>query len=287
MTTYGLWVKKFFQDRNGVVGMMILLILFVIAIFPSYIAPYPEDAGAVIHAKERLQPPSLKHLFGTDHIGKDIFSRIIFGARVSIMITGIAIGGALLIGTIMGLIAGYYEGWIGLVIMRIADIFVSLPRIIMALVIVAALGAGIRNAILALTITYWPFWTRIIYANVVSLKKSPFIEATRALGASTSRIVFFHILPNILPNVIVRTTIGMGGTILTAAVLSYVGLGAQPPTPDWGLSLATSREYLPGAWWYALFPGLAILFTVMAFNMLGDALRDILDPRLRISGKGR
>jgi len=220
-------------------------------------------------------------------MGRDIFSRVIFGTRVTIMITGIAIGSALFIGTAVGLVAGYYEGWIGLLLMRIADIFVSLPRIVMALVIAAALGPGIKNTILALTVTYWPFWTRVVCANIVSVKKSVFVEATKGLGASTNRILFLHMLPNIAPDVIVRTTIGMGGTILTAAVLSYVGLGAQPPTADWGLDLASSRTYLPAAWWYALFPGLAILLAVMAFNMFGDTLRDVLDPRLRVSGKGK
>lgn len=287
MTTYGLWIRKFLKDRNGVLGVVILVILLVAAIFAPYVAPYPGDFTAAMHVQERLQQPSLGHLFGTDHMGRDIFSRVIFGARVTIMITGIAIGSALLIGTTVGLVAGYCEGWIGLLLMRIADMFVSLPRIVMALAIAAALGPGIKNTILALTVTYWPFWTRIVYANIVSVKKSAFVEATKALGASTNRILFLHMLPNITPDLIVRTTIGMGGTILTAAVLSYVGLGAQPPTADWGLDLASSRRYLPAAWWYALFPGLAILLAVMAFNMFGDTLRDVLDPRLRVSGKGK
>jgi peptide/nickel transport system permease protein len=198
----------------------------------------------------------------------------------------IAIGLALILGTVAGLFAGYYEGFVGQAVMRTADIFLSIPQIVMALVIVAALGPGINNTILALSITYWPFWSRVVYADIVTLKKSAFLEAAHAIGARTGRIIFLHMLPNIAPNIIVRTTIGMGGTILTMAVLSFVGLGAQPPIPDWGLDLATSRGYLPTAWWYSLFPGLAILVTVMAFNMFGDTLRDVLDPRLRISFKG-
>jgi peptide/nickel transport system permease protein len=284
MTVYGLWIRKFLKDRNGVFGLIILVALVVTALFGSYMAPY-KDSVYGISPKNRLEPPSLKHIFGTDHMGRDIFSRIICGARITIIISGLATACALLMGLLWGLIAGYYESWIGMIFMRIADIFISLPAIVMALVISVALGAGIGNAILALSITYWPFWTRVVYANILYVKKSPFIEATKASGAGTLRILFLHILPNIAPAVIVRTTIGLGGTILTAAVLSYVGLGAQPPTPDWGLDLASSRSYLPTAWWYALFPGLAIFFTVMAFNMFGDTLRDILDPRLRISGQ--
>jgi len=287
MTSYSLWINKFLEDRNGVLGVVILLMLLGAAIFAPYLAPYPQDFTVTLHPREKLQPPSSKHLFGTDHLGRDIFSRVIFGARVTLMIAGVAISGALLIGTVVGLTAGYYEGWVGSLLMRITDIFVSLPRIVMALAVVAALGPGIRNAILALTITYWPFWARVAYANVVTLKKSPFVEATKALGASSNRIVFLHMLPNAAPGLIVRTTIGMGGTIITAAVLSFVGLGSQPPTADWGLMLAFSREYLPAAWWYSLFPGLAIFLVVMAFNMFGDTLRDVVDPRFRISGKGK
>ena len=285
MTTYKLLIRKFFQDRNGVIALIILSILFVAAIIPSSLAPHPDDFGATINPRERLEAPSPKHLCGTDHMGRDIFSRLIGGARVSLMLCGIATGSALLIGTLVGLIAGYYEGWIGLLLMRISDIFVSLPQIVMALVIVAALGAGIKNAILALAVTDWPVWSRVVYADVISIKKSPFIEAAKALGTGTTRIMFLHILPNIVPNIIIRSTIGMGGTILTAAVLSYVGLGAQPPISDWGLDLSSSRAYLPTAWWYALFPGLAIFLAVMAFNMAGDTLRDVLDPKLRRSRK--
>lgn len=280
MKTYQLWMRKFARDRNGVASLVILLILLVCALLASVVAPYPPTE---INPRERLQPPSWRHLFGTDNMGKDILSRIIYGTRLSLLVAGTTVLAATAIGTLVGLLAGYYEGWLGMVLMRLADVFVSLPRIVMALVIVAALGPGIRNVILALTVTYWPFWSRIVYTNVISLKKSPFMEATRGLGASAPRIIFLHLLPNTLPDLITRTTISLGGTILASAVLSYVGLGAQPPTADWGLDLSIAREYLPNAWWYALFPGLAILLTVMVFNMLGDALRDVLDPKLRVS----
>jgi len=284
MSTYRLWLKKFLRDKNGVAGLVVLLILIIFAIAPTFVAPY---SPTEINPRERLQPPTWRHLFGTDNMGKDMFSRVIHGARLSLLVAGLTVLMAMAIGTLVGLVAGYYEGWLGAILMRVADVFVSLPRIVMALVIVAALGPGIRNVILALTVTYWPFWSRIVYSNVISLKKSPFMEATRALGASVPRTLFLHVLPNILPDLITRTTISLGGTILAAAVLSYVGLGAQPPTPDWGLDLSIAREYLPKAWWYSLFPGVAILVSVMAFNMLGDALRDVIDPRLRVSGNDK
>jgi len=282
MKNYTLWIKKFLKDKNGVLGLTILTILVIIAIFGTSIAPY---SSHYVNPKNRLQPPSLEHFMGTDHMGRDLFSRILLGTRLSLSIAITAITASLIVGCLWGLVAGYYEGWLGIILMRIADMFVALPRIVMALVISAALGPGIENTIWALSITYWPFWTRVVYADVVHIKKSPFIEATASLGASKARVIFLHMLPNIAPGIIIRTTISLGGTIIESALLSFVGLGAQPPTPDWGLDLATSRNYLPTAWWFAFFPGLMILITAMAFNLFGDSLRDIIDPTLRISGQ--
>jgi len=282
MNNYRLWIKKFLKDKGGILSLTILAILVIIAIFGTSMAPY---SRSYINPKNRLQPPSLKHFMGTDHMGRDLFSRILFGTRLSLSIAIIAISTALVVGSLCGLVAGYYEGWLGIILMRIADIFVSMPRIVMALVISAALGPGIENTIWALSITYWPFWTRIVYADVVHIKKSPFIEATASLGASKARVIFLHILPNIAPAIIIRTTISLGGTIIQSALLSFIGLGAQPPTADWGLDLTTAREFLPTAWWFAFFPGVMILITAMAFNLLGDSLRDVIDPTLRISGQ--
>ncbi len=168
--------------------------------------------------------------------------------------------------------------------MRISDIFLSVPQFVLALALASALGPSIENAILALSITYWPWFSRLVYAETISLKQSVFIEATQAIGASQCRTIFLHILPNILSPIIVRSTIGMGYTILTAAVLGFLGAGAQPPTPEWGLAISEARDFLPGAWWFATFPGMAIFLVVMAFNMFGDGLRDVLNPRLRIAG---
>jgi len=184
-------------------------------------------------------------------------------------------------GVPLGLMAGYFENWLSELIMRIADIFLSIPQVILAIFLAQTLGPSIPNVILALSITYWPWFTRIVFAETKVLKKSVFIEATEALGARRLRTVALHILPNVSSSIIVRSSIGMGYTILTAAVLGFLGVGAQPPTPEWGVTIAESRQYLPEAWWYATFPGLAIFLVVLGFNMLGDGLRDILDPRIR------
>jgi peptide/nickel transport system permease protein len=195
----------------------------------------------------------------------------------------IAIGASVLIGVPIGLIAGYWHNWVSDALMRISDIFLAVPQIVLAIAIAQTLGPSIENVILALSATYWPFWARLVYAETRSIQKEIFVEASVALGASPYRVIVLHILPNILSSIIVRTTIGMGGTILTAAALGFLGLGPPAPSPEWGRTIAESREFLPEAWWYATAPGLAIFLVVMGFNLLGDGLRDILDPRIRRS----
>lgn len=283
MTSYTPWIKQFLRDRLAVAGLVIILVLVLVAVFASFLAPTTDIYS--VHLSERLQPPSTEHLFGTDNQGRDILSRVIFGTRITIMIAIIAVGASLFIGVPLGLIAGYSESWVSGAIQRISDIFLSIPQLILAIAIAAALKPSITTAILALSITYWPWFSRLVFAQARSLKVSTFIEAARALGASNSRIIFLHVLPNVLTPIIIRSTIGMGYTILTAAALGFLGAGAQAPSPEWGLALAEAREFLPNAWWFALFPGLAIFTVVMAFNMFGDGLRDVIDPRLRISGK--
>jgi peptide/nickel transport system permease protein len=278
------WIGELLKDRLATCGFVIIVLLCLTALFAPYIAPDPK-AETNVNVSQRLMPPSKDHVLGTDQMGRDILSRIIFGTRLTIIVATATIIGALLVGVPLGLIAGYYEGWVGGVLMRICDVFLALPQIVLALALAAALGPSIQNAILAITITYWPWWSRVVYAETVSAKRSVFIEASKALGVGRLRIIMLHILPNILSPIIVRSTIGMGGAIMTAAILGYLGVGAQPPTPEWGLAVAESREYLPRAWWFATFPGLAIFMVVMAFNLFGDGLRDVLDPRLRISGK--
>jgi len=273
------WIK-FSRDRLAFSGFLIVFLLVLVALLAGVLAPYPDDTFD-IHPAERLQPPSMKHYLGTDSMGRDIFSRLLFGARVTLVISIIAVGSSLLIGVPLGLVAGYFENWFSEVIMRIADIFLSIPQVILAIFLAQSFGPSIQSVILALSITYWPWFTRIVYAETRALKKTTFIEATEALGAETLRTMLLHVLPNVSSPIIVRSSIGMGFTILTAATLGFLGVGAQPPTPEWGVTIAESRQYLPDAWWYATFPGLAIFLVVMGFNMLGDGLRDILDPRIR------
>lgn len=272
--------KKFSRDRLAFTGFLIILALVLTALLAGVLSPYPEDTHK-IHPASRLKAPSMKHLLGTDHMGRDILSRLLFGARVTLIIAIIAVATSLLIGVPLGLIAGYFENWVSELIMRIADIFLSIPQVILALFMAKTLGPSIPNVILALSVTYWPWFTRIVFAETKTLKKSVFIEATEALGAGRLRTMALHLLPNVSSSIIVRSSIGMGYTILTAAVLGFLGVGAQPPTPEWGVTIAESRQYLPDAWWYVTFPGLAIFLVVLGFNMLGDGLRDIIDPRIR------
>ena len=277
------FLRKALEDRLAGFGLLVILLLITAAVFAPWLAPYPEDVWQ-FHPAERLQGPSSEHLFGTDRMGADIFSRILFGARITILIAIIAVGASLAIGVPLGLVAGFFEGWVSDVMMRIADIFLAVPQVVLAIAIAQTLGPSIPNVILALSATYWPWFARLVYAQTRSLKKEVFVEASEALGESPLRVTALHILPNIASPIIVRTSIGMGFTILTAATLGFLGLGAQPPVPEWGRMISESREFLPDAWWYATAPGLAIFLVVMGFNMFGDGLRDILDPRIRHGG---
>ena len=235
------------------------------------------------HLLRRLKPPSWAHPFGTDNLGRDIFSRVILGARGALTIALMVVGISMAVGVPLGLVAGYYQGWASEVIMRVTDVFLAVPQLILALALAQLMGPSLQSAMLALTLTYWPFFTRIVYAEARRLEASLFIDALQCIGARGPRILFLHILPNCISPIIVRATIGMGFTILVAAVLGFLGMGATPPDPDWGLAISESRAYLPDAWWFSTFPGLAIFLTVLGFNLLGDGLRDIVDPRLRRS----
>ncbi|GIX48872.1 MAG: cytochrome c550 [Candidatus Tectimicrobiota bacterium] len=274
------FLKQLYADRLAFAGLLIVLALGLSALLAPALAPYPEDVYD-IHPAQRLQPPSRQHPFGTNHMGADLLSRVLFGARITVVIATVAVGSALLVGVPIGLVAGFYPGWASELLMRLADVFLSLPQAVLAIAIAQTLGPSIPNVILALSITYWPWFARVVFAEVRSLKNEVFVEATQALGVSPWRTLLLHVLPNVATPIIVRSSIGMGYTILTAAMLGFLGLGAQPPTPEWGREIAEARQYLPEAWWYATFPGLAIFVTVMGFNLLGDGLRDVLDPRLR------
>ena len=254
----------------------------IVPILAPLLAPYPADVSAS-HLLRRLKPPSWAHPFGTDNLGRDIFSRVILGARGALTIALMVVGISMAVGVPLGLVAGYYQGWaVGGDHARHRRV----PRCAAADPGAGARpadGAHLQSAMLALTLTYWPFFTRIVYAEARRLEASLFIDALQCIGARGPRILFLHILPNCISPIIVRATIGMGFTILVAAVLGFLGMGATPPDPDWGLAISESRAYLPDAWWFSTFPGLAIFLTVLGFNLLGDGLRDIVDPRLRRS----
>lgn len=273
-------LRKLARDRSALLGLIIIVSLIVAAIFAPVLATHP-DAAWEMNPVKRLQAPDATYWLGTDRMGADVFSRVLFGARITLLIAIIAVGASLLIGVPIGLVAGWYGSWLGDVLMRTSDVFLAVPQIVLAIAIAQTLGPSIENVILALSLTYWPWFTRLVYAETRALKNEVFIESSIALGVPPWRIILLHVLPNVASPIIVRTSIGMGFTILTAAALGFLGLGAQPPTPEWGRMISESREFLPEAWWYVMSPGIAIFLVVLGFNLLGDGLRDILDPRTR------
>jgi len=260
------------------IGLAIILILVTIAIFAPYVAPHNP---VTMHLDKRLAPPSKDHLLGTDELGRDILSRIIYGAGVALKIMLIVLAIDLPLGILLGLIAGYFGGWIDEIIMRIADIFMAFPRLILAMAIGAALGPNLRNTMIAIALTMWPVYARLARGETLSIKERTFIEAERALGSSNLKILILNILPLCFSTLVVRATLDMGNIIRIAAGMSFLGLGAQPPTPDWGLMVSSGRNFLVSQWWVPTFPGFAILLTVFGFNLLGDGIRDVSDPHLR------
>jgi len=273
-------LKKFARDLPALLGAIIVLAIVFVAIFGPWLAPHPQDAAAS-HLLQRLKPPSGAFPFGTDNLGRDMLSRVILGARGALEVALIVVILAAAIGVPLGLVAGYRGGWVSETIMRVTDVFLALPQLILALALAQLMNPSLESAMIALAMTYWPFFTRLVFAETRRLQSSLFVDALRGIGAGDARILFLHILPNAVSPIIVRATLGMGFTILVAAVLGFLGMGATPPEPDWGLTIAESRNYLPGAWWYSIFPGLAILVTVLGFNLLGDGLRDLVDPQRR------
>jgi peptide/nickel transport system permease protein len=275
-------VKKLLRDIPATVGLCILIAVLFVALFAPFLMPRPDevfDSNIVM----RLRPPSGDYLFGTDDLGRDILSRVILGTRSALIVALTVVTVAMAIGVPTGLYAGYVPGMLSEIIMRVTDVFLAVPQLILALALAQLLSRGMSTAMLALALTYWPFFTRTVYAEARRVRNMLFVEALEGLGASRWRIMFLHVLPNIASPIIVRATIGMGFTILTAALLGFLGIGAAPPDPDWGLAIAESRQYLPENWWFATFPGLAILVTVLGFNLFGDGLRDLVDPKLRRS----
>ncbi|MGN0799040.1 MAG: ABC transporter permease [Christensenellales bacterium] len=276
-TPFSEFVRKFKKQKTAVVAAVILLLIVLAAVFADLIAPYGINE---YNYSEVLQSPSAKHPFGTDEFGRDIFSRIIHGARISLAIGFGAVTLAAIFGAILGLIAGYYGGFWDSLISRISDVLFAFPGLILAIAIVAILGPGLYNVVIAVVVFRTPTFARLVRGSTLQMKNSVYVQAARSLGASDARILFRHILPSALPSMIVQYSISIGGSIMTAASLSFLGMGASPPTPEWGLMLSNARTYVYMCWHYAVFPGLAIFITVLCFNLLGDGLRSALDPKL-------
>ena len=269
------------RNKLTFVSLVFIVLLVVLAILAPYIVPYPKHISDAANVAFKLTAPCQEYLFGTDELGRDIFSRIIYGTRISLLASVFAVALAMLIGITLGAIAGALGGIVDDIIMRICDIFLSFPSLLLAIVIAAFAGPSLRNALIAIAISWWPWYARIVRGQAISLKDRQFVKAARALGNVQSKIIFQHIVPNCMGPVIVQATMDLGGIILTLASLSFLGLGAQAPTPEWGLMINTSKTYFMNAWWYSVFPGLAIFVTVLAFNLIGDGLREIMDPRTR------
>jgi len=272
---YAGWLG-FARNRLALVGLLLVLALVAVALLADVLAPYPPSIGELT---ARLQPPSAAHWFGTDDQGRDILSRLIHGSRITLFVVALVAVLAAPVGLVVGTAAGYAGGWLDAVLMRITDIFLAFPKLILALAFVAALGPGIENAVIAIAITSWPPYARIARAETLSIRQADYISAVKLLGASPVRIVLRHVMPLCLPSVIVRVTLDMAGIILTAAGLGFLGLGAQPPMPEWGAMIAAGRAYVLDQWWVAAAPGAAIFVVSLAFNLLGDGLRDALDPK--------
>ena len=273
---YAGW-RNFARNRLALVGLLIVFGLVLIAALAPWISPYEPNVGDLMTT--RLLPPSSSHWMGTDDQGRDILSRILHGSRITLFVVTLVALLAAPIGLLVGTLSGYLGGYVDATLMRITDIFLAFPRLILALAFVAALGPGIENAVLAIAITSWPPYARIARAETLTIRNADFISAVKLIGASPWRIVLRHIMPLCLPSVIVRVTLDMAGIILTAAGLGFLGLGAQPPMPEWGAMIAAGRAYVLDQWWVAAGPGLAIFIVSLAFNLLGDGLRDALDPK--------
>lgn len=275
-------VRQFLRDRPAVLGLLIVFAAVVVGLLGDTLIVDASDAFRA-SLRDRLQPPSWAHPFGTDNLGRDIYVRVVLGTWDALYVATTVVALSVVVGVPLGLVAGYTDGLPSETIMRATDIFLAVPQLILAIALAQILGRGSGAAIVALAVTYWPFFCRTVYVETRRVRTLLFIEALEGLGGSRLRIIGLHILPNVAAPIIVRATIGMGFIILTFAVLGFLGVGATPPDPDWGLAIAEGRKYMPDYWWMTTFPGIAILAVVLGFNLLGDGVRDLVDPRLRRS----
>jgi peptide/nickel transport system permease protein len=275
--------RIFRRDRLGMVGFAILVVFVFVAAFAPWLAPFPNQGRGATNLAEKLQAPNATHLLGTDEFGRDILSRVMFGSSLALTVGVLTVAIAFPVGVVLGALAGYVRGVAEEVIMRITDMFLAFPPILLAFVIAATLGRGTTAVIIAMAVSFWPWYTRLVHSQVIHVRSQPFVEAATVLGLPRRRILVRHILPNTLTSATIQASMDIGSAILIGAALSWIGLGPQPPTPDWGVMFNTA--YLSGSfvtfWWYSTFTGLAIFLVVLSFNLIGDALRDALDPKLR------
>jgi peptide/nickel transport system permease protein len=270
--------SKFYKNKLMLSGAVIVLVLLIVSLLAPWLAPYDPGQIDLTHV---LAAPSAGHLLGTDQLGRDVLSRMIWGARISLKVGFVATGLAILIGAMLGAVAGYYGGWIDSVIMRLVDIMLCFPTFFLILAVIAFLEPSIWNIMAIIGLTGWMGVTRLVRADFISLKERDFVKAAKAIGAGDLRIIFLHILPNAMASILVAATLGIAGAILTESALSFLGIGVQPPTPSWGNILTAGKDNIDIAWWLSLYPGLAILVTVVGYNLLGEGIRDFLDPRLK------
>ena len=268
---------RFSRNPTAVIGAAIVILSILAALLAPWITPYPDHVGAVVNFRARHLPPSAEYWFGTDNVGRDIFTRVIFGLRISLLLALVVLGTAIPIGTTLGLLAGYFGGWVEIVIMRITDVALAIPPLVMALAVAAVLSPDLINSMLAIAALWWTWHTRLIYSITRQLRTQEFVEAAETLGASKFHILFREILPNCVSALAVKTSLDAGFVILVGASLSFLGLGIQPPTPDLGTMVASGSAFLPDYWWESVLPGCAILFVALGFNLLGDGLRDLFD----------
>jgi len=269
--------NRFVNNKLAIISSIFILLLLVIAVFSPVLVKYDPFTQ---NLSERLLPPSGSHVFGTDDLGRDVFSRIVYGTRISLSVGIIAVGISIIIGIVLGLISGYFRGIVDTVIMRFVDVMLCFPTFFLLLMVIAFLEPNIYNVMIVIGITSWPGITRLVRGEVISIAEREYIQSTKIAGISTSRILFVHILPNVIGPIIVNMTLGIGNAILAESALSFLGLGVQPPVPSWGNILTAGKDYIHLAWWLSVYPGLAIFITVLIFNLLGEGLRDIFDPKL-------
>jgi peptide/nickel transport system permease protein len=268
---------RFSRNPTAVIGAAIVVVVVLAAIFAPWIAPHPDHVGSFVNFRARHQPPSAQYWFGTDDVGRDIFTRVLFGYRVSLLLAAVVLATAVPLGAALGLVAGYFGGWAEIIIMRLTDIALAIPPLVMALAVTAVLTPNLIHAMFAITALWWTWHTRLIFSITRTLRGQEFVEAAQILGASPLHILFRELLPNCASAILVKTSLDFGFVILIGAALSYLGLGVQPPTPDLGTMVASGADFLPDRWWESLLPGAAILFVALGFNLLGDGLRDLYD----------